>query len=350
MGYLRYYIFAFFIGLVLISCHDNDNNKTEYQFDKGKGIFISNEGVFSQANASVDFYNFDNDSIYNDIFYNTNKDKIGDVLQSICQDGDYSYLVVNNSGIIHKVSTKDFVRSDTITGFTSPRKMIKINDSKAYVSDLYSGKIYIVSLTENKISGEIQTGQWVENFASNGNKVYASCPTEYGKPESTKILVIDSNTDKITDSIAVGFNPMNLAIDKNGYLWTLCNGNSYSNINGSIYKTDLNSLTNIDSLTFDSPLSNYNTSLQINSTEDTIYFLYNDVSKLSVNSSSMQPEKVVEKTAQNFYGMNIDDNRNNIYVTEAPFTGKGNVYIYSKSGILKKTLQAGYYPNSVVVY
>ena len=349
MRYYKIFLFTLLSGLLLTSCHDNDNKK-DYQFDKGKGIFIINEGIWSQANASVDFYNFDSDSLYSDIFYNTNSARIGDILQSMFQDGDNSYLVVNNSGIIHKVSTKDFVRKDTITGFISPRKMIKINDNKAYVSDLFAGKIYIISLTANKITGEIPTGRWVENFVMNNNKVYASCPSEYGKPESTKLLILDTSTDKLIDSISVGINPMNMVIDKNGYLWTLCNGNQYSGIKGSIYKTDLSTNTNVDSFNFEEVMTTYNSSLKINSPKDTLYFLYNNVYKIPVNSSSLLPQIVIQNESQNFYGMNIDDSRNLIYVTDAPFTGKGSLYIYSKAGKLNKTLKAGYYPNSVEIY
>lgn len=337
------------ISSLLISCHET-NDKSIDDFPKGKGIFIVNEGIFNQANASVDFYNLENDSLYGDIYFKKNNKKIGDILQNMIIEGDKAYLVVNNSGYVLKTNVSDFKLDTTISGLVSPRQVTKIDDDKYYITDIYSGKIFIFSSSKNKIISEINTGLWNENCVSSGDFIYVSCPWSYNKPESRKILIINSKTDKIVDSLKVGSSPNQMVIDHKGYLWTLCAGDSYQGVKGSLYKTDLNTKKNIDSIIFDKTLEIFNTSIGLNSFRDTLYILYNDVLKTSTDQK-ITLNRIIKRENRNFYGMSVDNIRNNIYVTDAlNFAEKGNVNIYSKSGNLSKTLKSGYNPRSVIVY
>lgn len=347
----KYSSFLILIAIVLIwSCEEQETNNKVSSYLAGEGIFIINEGLFNQANSSVYFYHFGKDSMYPDIFQIANNENIGDILQSMQISGDKAYLVVNNSGLVRKVNIPDFKLIKTTSGLVSPRQMIKISDSKAYISDIFDDKINVYSLHEDKITGQIKTGRWVENFAMNDKQLFASCPWAFGKPVSKWVYVIDYEKDKVTDSIKTGISPAQVAIDKNGFLWTLCIGNSYDGIKGSLFKTEIKTLKNTDSLHFDEVLNIFNSGMQLNQSKDTLYVMYNDVIKIPV-SGKIVPETIIKRQNENFYGLGIDNKRHLLYVTDAlNFAEKGNVYVFSKKGILLKTLSAGFLPNMVIPY
>ncbi|MGE5355555.1 MAG: YncE family protein [Deltaproteobacteria bacterium] len=351
MKIITFFLIYLFIIFVFVSCDPDDTSENNnISFNKNEGIFILNEGLFNQANASVFYYNFDKDSIYEDIFQSKNNEKTGDVLQSMFIIDNTGYLVINNSGLIRKVNLQDFKQLQLVAGLVSPRQFFRVDNTKAYISDIFSNKIKIYSLPDDKITGEILTGRWTENFASNNEKVYVTCPWIFSKPISKIVYEIDPESDKITDSLITGINPTNISIDKNGYLWTLCAGNSIEGIKGSLFKTDLKTKKNVDSVHFDQVLNIFNTGMNMNSKKDSLFVLYNDVMMIST-TGKIKTEPVIKRQKENFYGFNIDNQRNLVYLTDAlNFASRGKVLIYTKKGLLIKTINAGLIPNNVISY
>ena len=349
-GYFTFF-FALIIILILSACPDiNIKDDKHYNFKKGNGFFIVNEGIFQQANASVFYYDRERDSIYENIYETVNNEKIGDILQSMYVFDDNAYLVVNNSAWIDIAGVEDFEKKGEIRGFVSPRYFFPVNRDKAYVTDLYSGYVYVVDLNQNKVSKNIYTGKWTEEMAFLDKKLYVTCPWIYSKPASKKVLVIDTDTDEIIDSIVTGISPSGIGFDKNGFLWTLNNGNKINNLPGSLYKIDVSSNVAVDSFVFKNTLNIFNSSLRFNENRDSIFVLYNDVYKISVEGN-IAPEKIISQNERNLYGMDLDNDKQQIFLTDVlNFVEKGKVYIYSKKGDLLKTLNTGFLPNAVVVY
>ncbi len=345
------FLFALIVILILSACPDvkmKDNK--QYDFENGNGFFIANEGIFQQANASVFYYNLGQDSLYENIYETVNNEKIGDILQSMYIFNNNAYLVVNNSAWIDVVSVENFEKKGEIRGFVSPRNFYPVDRDKAYVTDLYSGYIYVVDLSQNKVSKDIYTGKWTEEIAFLDKKLYVTCPWVYSKPVSRKVLVINTDTDEIMDSISTGINPSGIGFDKNGFLWTLNNGNKIKNIPGSLFKIDVSINFAVDSFIFENTLNIFNSSLRFNENKDSIFVLYNDVYKFSVEGNIV-PEKIISQNERNLYGMDLDNQKQQIFLTDVlNFAEKGKVYIYTKKGDLLKTLNTGYLPNSVVVY
>lgn len=351
MKSLVFYFMILILMLEFASCHDSDLPKNiSMSINIGDGFFITNEGVFQQANASVSYYHWEQDSIYTDIYETINNEKLGDILQSMFIYNESAYLVMNNSAWIDVVNIDDFEKKGEIRGFVSPRYFYPVSELKAYVSDLYSGIIYVVDLDKNKISKEINSGKWTEKMAFADNKLYVTCPWKYSKPLSGQVLIVDTENDEIIDSLDTGINPGDIGFDSNGYLWTLNNGNNLKNIPGSIFKIDVNTKEVVDSFVFDNILHIYNASLEFNEIRDSIFVLYDNVYKFSANEK-INPEKIVSRDNENYYGMNVDNVHNVIVITDAgDFAEKGKLHIYSKNGKPVRILNAGYLPNSIVVY
>ena len=99
-----------------------------------KGVFVVNEGGFAKSNGSIGLYK-PGEKKYFDAFKKANSLPLGDVVQSMSLIGTNYYIVVNNSNKIEVVSKKDFKSVSTIST-PSPRYVLDVSYSKAYVSNL----------------------------------------------------------------------------------------------------------------------------------------------------------------------------------------------------------------------
>ena len=182
----------------------------------GKGIFIVNEGNFTQGNASLDFLDLGLKQYYQNITKQANGKDLGDVLQSVNLINGKLYLVLNNSGKIEIIDPKTFKNKGTISGLISPRYISKAYNNKAYISDLYDNKITVVDLLSNNIIKKIDLPGWTEEMISFDNKTYIT------NLRSNKIYVIDEINDVLIDSIEVQFAPKNILLDSTNKAWVLC--------------------------------------------------------------------------------------------------------------------------------
>src|SRR5690606_40906528 len=91
-------------AVTLYICSNTDDNTATTNPDEKylNGYFITNEGNFGDANASVSHVSADLNTVTNDIFKTANGKDLGDVAQSIVMHGDYAFVVVNNSNTIER--------------------------------------------------------------------------------------------------------------------------------------------------------------------------------------------------------------------------------------------------------
>ncbi|TAE46283.1 MAG: hypothetical protein EAZ89_20380, partial [Bacteroidetes bacterium] len=207
-----------------------------------EGVFILNEGNFLAANATLDFYNIGNATNYSDIFRTANSAPLGDVLQSLTVYKERAYIVVNNSQKIEVCNVETMEREATISGFTSPRYLFPVSAKKAYVSDLYSGTLSIVNLESNSVSGAIPVPGWSERMIKLGKEVWIS--------NSRQVYILDSDTDQLTDSIAIGLGGNSIVEDREGKVWVLCGGDFATSAPASLHRIDPASREVLLSLTF----------------------------------------------------------------------------------------------------
>ena len=121
--------------------------------EPGSGLFIANEGNYQYGNASLTFYDTVTGTVENDVFIRANGQKLGDVAQSMTMHDGTLWITVNNSHVIFAVDPVTFKEKGRITGLTSPRHIYFINDEKAYVTQLWDGRIFIVHRLDRDTSG-----------------------------------------------------------------------------------------------------------------------------------------------------------------------------------------------------
>ncbi len=98
---MRYFLPGCIVtALILSSCEPDPVKIKSPAFRGSEGVFILNEGNFMNENASLSFYDYKKNEVFNQIFFTANQVPLGDVAQSMTFYGDKGFIVVNNSAKI----------------------------------------------------------------------------------------------------------------------------------------------------------------------------------------------------------------------------------------------------------
>lgn len=303
------------------------------------GVFISNEGNFQFGNSAIGFYNSSDNSYAEDLFKDANKRPLGDVCQSMYMHNNKLYIVVNNSNKIEVVNPNTFVTSGSITGLTSPRYFLPVSIQKAYVTDLSSNAISVIDLNSNTVIKQIPCIGWTEELCISNNKVYVTNKSNH------YLYVINPQTDKIEDSIKIGYGANSLKLDKYNQLWVLANGNGSNSELATLQVINTNVDTVFNTFTFKTK-DEQPWRLKINGSNDTLYYLNNGVYQMPITAMQLNNSPLIPENKNIFYGLGIDPNNGQIYVSDAiDYVQKGIVYRYQANGVLINSFKAGITPN-----
>lgn len=322
-----------------------------------RGVFIVNEGNFTFENSSLSYYDIGTGKVLQEVFFNTNLLPLGDVAVSMTIRDSLGYVVVNNSGKIYILHARTFALRGKITGLTSPRHLHFIAADKAYVTDLYARSITIVNPVTGEITGSIDVSNNNEEFGQHtteqmvqyGKYVYTNCWSF-----DNQVLVIDSETDEVIDSIGVIKQPNSMVMDRHHALWVLSDGgwegSPYGYETPGLMRVDASSATAEEVLRFsdgDRP-----SALRSNGSGDTLYFINRHIYRMEADPDG-EPELFLESPYEEgywggYYGLAVDPVTSELYVTDAlDYSQPGVVYRYSPAGIPLDTFEAGIVPGAI---
>lgn len=321
-----------------------------------EGLFVINQGNFMYGNASLSYYDPETREVLNEVFFNTNALPLGDVAHSMVIRDSLGYVVMNNSGRIYILSTQNFEVVGKITGLTSPRYMHFISDTKAYVTDLYARSIAIVNPLSMEVIGAINVNNQESGYSQHATEqmvqadkyVYTNCWSF-----DNQILVIDSETDRVVDSIEVLKQPNSMVLDRYQTLWILCDGGFPE----SPYGYELPGLMKVEAGSGKAEIVHrfaegaLPRSLKINGTGDTIYFLNGGVYRKGVvgdrEAELFMEGPYPEGQQGGYYALDVDPVSSEIYVADAiDFIQRGMVYRFTSSGKAIDSFQTGIGPGS----
>ena len=223
---LKYLLWSAIVSLSLASCMKWDYGDAVEEFNaSGAGLFITNEGNFQYGNATLSYYDPATKTVQNEIFFRANGMKLGDVAQSMCIHDGKGWVVVNNSHVIFAIDLNTFKEVGRIENLTSPRYIHFLSDEKAYVTQLWDNRIFIINPKKYEITGYIQVPDMTmesgstEQMVQYGKYVYCNCWSY-----QNRIIKIDTETDQVVDELKVGIQPTSLVMDKYNKMWTVTDG------------------------------------------------------------------------------------------------------------------------------
>jgi len=342
---MKFYLLIPLIILIVSGC-DSAPNKVEYA-PKGSitenCLLVCNEGNFNWSNASLSLINTADNTVNNDVFYSVNQQKLGDVLQSAGIINNNLYLIINNSAKI-EVAEKETLKSvGSILGLKSPRYMMQVNTTTAYVSDLYDNAISVVNLNNNTISKKISMPGWTEEMLLQNNLAYiTNVYRDY-------VLIINTLTHTVTDTIFCGYGSNSIVADKNNNIWILSTGNTGMEKKGSLSCYQIKDKLIYKQFIFNSGIPK---KLIINKEKDKLYWLNNGhVYSMQINDEQLPLQAFISGNGKNFYGLDFYNAKNSLIVTDAKdYLQQGDVLMYDTYGKLLNTYKVGLIPNEICFF
>jgi len=338
------------IPMLLGSCMKWDYIETEDFNVTGSGLFITNEGNFQYGNATLSYYDPATDDVSNEVFIRANGFKLGDVAQSMVVRDGIGWIVVNNSHIIFAINTTNFKEIGRIENLTSPRYIHFVSDTKAYVTQLWDNRIFIIDPSAYKITGYIdvpgmsmETGS-TEQMVRWGKYVYCNCWSY-----NNKIIKIDTETDRVVDELEVGIQPTSLVIDAYGKMWTVTDGG----YEGSPYGYEAPALYRIDAETFtieaqfNFALGDSPSELNLNGDGTKLYWINDDIWQMDVTASRLPVRPFIDARSTIYYGLTVSPYNGDVYVADAiDYQQPGKIYRYNSSGTLLHSFYVGITPGA----
>ena len=338
------------LTLLYTSCMKWEYGFTEDFNITSGGLFITNEGNFQYGNATLSFYNPETKQIENEIFYRANAMKLGDVAQSMTIRNGIGWVVVNNSHVIFAIDLNTFKEVGRITNLTSPRYIHFLSDEKAYVTQIWDNRIFIINPKRYQVTGYIEVPNMImesgstEQIVQYGKYVYINCWSY-----QNRILKIDTETDQIVAELTVGIQPTSLALDCNNKLWTVTDGgydgSPYGYETPSLYRIDAESFT-IEKQ-FEFTFGDWPSEVQLNGTKDKIYWLNDDVWEMDVTANNLPAEPFLPYNGTLYYGLTICPKSGDVYIADAiDYVQQGMIYRYSKDKRLIDSFYVGIIPGA----
>lgn len=314
-----------------------------------RGLFIICEGNYMYGNASLSYYDPETKEVSNEVFARSNAFPIGDVAQSMTIHKGLCWTVVNNSGVIFALDPVTFKEQRRITGFTSPRYIHFTGPGKAYVTQIWDPRIYIVDPEKCTVTGYIETGMDFETgstemMVEKDGFVYVNCWSY-----QNRILKIDTATDKIINELVVGIQPSAITKDGYGKLWAITDGgyegSPYGHERATLVKIDADNFVIEKTFTFD--YGSTPRGLTASGDGKTIYWINDGVYAMDCAGEILPSQPLIEPLGTLFYALTVDPTNGDIYVSDAvDYTSNGVVRRYSASGDIIDTFRVGINPGN----
>jgi len=346
------FLFIILISFLLYSCTNDEFGEVTIPDESPSafhnGAFVINEGLFNSGGGDVSWIDFSGNTISNDVFRAVNGFAPGDIPFHVALNGNHIFLTINNSGKVYMLND-DFEVETVITGISSPREICAGSGNRLYVSSLYKPFIYVIDAAQGILSDSIYTERPVENLLIHAGKLWA---THWSKLVSTQnnnaLLVIDTTTLMLEDSVIIGVEPNSMGVDVNGFIWVLCSGGFDHTEIAKLVVIDPLSHSVIRSVPFNSS-SDYPSALVMNATRDSLYFINQHIYKMAVSATSVPTTAWIQSSGNTFYRLAVNPADKALWISDAgDYVHAGQVLHYSASGQLLHSYNAGVVPGYIV--
>lgn len=328
----KFLALTLFVNL-LFSCSSNDNNFDDIEdvVNYSTSVFVTNEGNFMSANASISAINNSITSISNTIFKTANSVSVGDVAQSMAFFNGMAFIVVNNSNVIEVVTKNDFKRVATISDNLSGPRYSTVKNNLLYVTNS-NNTIAIFNAKTFEFIKKINLTFTPEFIIDLNDKLYVSSNFYDAKSE---LAIVNTTTNSIEESLNFTLPINGLTSDAaNVYVLTTSSQKTVLHtISGLVLQAEKEfAITDSRFLTFD---------------QNQLYFTSNygvySIATIKLNQANAQPVelfKVESNSWSSLYGFEVFNG--NIFTSDAKgFTEDSKITIYNTNGTKVASFTAG---------
>jgi hypothetical protein len=352
MGRKNYQVVVFiFLTSLLAACVKDKpiQHSTPVSADTSGNVLIVCEGSLGNGNSSLGLYQSESGNVVEDIYEQVNSQPLGDVFQSIQPIGDRLFLCINNSDKIVVINRNDYKLVGTIA-VPKPRYILPVSESKAYVSSLFSNKVYIINPATLQLSGSMgMPALNTEGMLLHKGSAYFCC----WDTANNKLFRINPETDKIEQEITLaGRAPQEAVVDKFDMLWVL---------SGNVAKKKRAALTRIDPsngqilTSYQFPEKADPIRPVMNNEGDMLYFIEvnydggaerNGIYRMNIKDVSLPEQAFISaKQFQYYWALSMEPGTDRLYIGDPKgFVQKGMVYIYNTNGDKQEEFSVGVGP------
>jgi YVTN family beta-propeller protein len=307
-------------------------------------VYIVNEGNFGRSNSSLSYFDLVSSRVYADVFSAVNGKGLGDVAAGMTIRGNRGYVIVNNSQKIEVIDLASNMNVLTIlTGAgSSPRQMAFVNDTLALVTDLYGDLVRRVNPVNGAPGGVVPVGPNPEGIALAGGKAYVA-NSGFGSGTSVSVISLASMT--VTRTLAVGENPVGVAVTPSGTVYVVCGG-SYGDFANPLDDTPARIMV------IDPAADAVVDSIFIGGHATAIAIGLDGIGYVPGTSEVVRVNTRINKVTGTFvpgsyYGVGVDAASGDVYLTDPKtYVQPGTVSIFAPNGQLRRQFECGLIPGS----
>jgi hypothetical protein len=359
MQRMRIIYYSMFL-LLLISCvKDPTTPSDEVIAPMGKGAFVLCEGLMGMNNSSLTRYDYDSKSIISDFYKTANLISLGDGANHIVRWGDTAFIAVstNKKIIAINLQTGKIIRIISPEGKRAPRKIVILNDTIGYFTDLYDNSVTEFNPRTIVLTGrKAMTGPAPEGIGYYRDLLFVanSGLGDYlaKEPKAGTVSIIDRVTmqevgliDDLPDAVEIVVN------QSTGKLYiAYYNLPSLEDSLGGIVEYDIVAKKEVRRWRC-SPRS-----ILLSTGGDSLFFIdKKGISLLELQKENVNPKQVIENAKANefWYALSICPFDNTIWIGNAKnYSVNGEVLIYSLStpSAAKDRFNVGVNPNTIIFY
>ncbi|MEO6681644.1 MAG: DUF5074 domain-containing protein [Ginsengibacter sp.] len=316
------------------------------------GLYVLNEGNMGSSKSSLDFYDFEKDTMYLNVFNKANPEIVkglGDVGNDLGIYGSKLFIVVNNSNKIEVTDAHSVKSLKTI--HLNQCRYIAFYKNNAYVTS-NDGYVAVIDTAILAITDTIHVGRNPEELVVVGSKLYVANSGGYSPPNyDSTISVIDLNTQKEIKKIPVAINLHRLAADSKGNIYATSRGDYYTTPS-ALYL--VNTTTDRVTKKFGIGASNlamngdslylYQHEFSMNTGDYETNFSLINTNTLTVGSGFITDG--TGKAISTPYGLIVHPQNGNIFITDAKdYVTPGTLFCYSREGKLRWSVRTGDIPS-----
>ena len=329
-----------------------------------RGFYLLNEGNMGSNKATLDYYDFTTATYYRNLYPEVNPNvakELGDVGNDLNIYGSRLYAVINAS---NKVEVMDASTAKRIGQIDIPNcRYIRFNGQYAYVTS-YAGPVEInpdyrqigyvakIDTATLQIIDTCHVGYQPDGLEIVGDRLYVANSGGYMVPNyENTVSVINLNTFKETKRIEVALNLHHLIADNHGQLWVTSRGDYYGTPS-KLYVIDTGSDLLTDSVAISASglclcgdsLFTYSAEFSYTEQKNTVSYGIVDVNTHKLLTGNFLADGN-EKKIQTPYGIWINPTTKDIFLTDAKnYVIPGTLHCFSSDGRLRWSVRTGDIP------